>query len=106
MGAVWRATHVALGRSVAVKFVLDSAHGAPPPESLQRFLREARSLVVVSYCNVVDVLDFGEDSGRSFFAMECFEGESFAQRLDRKPPPTLVEIVEWMGGTLDKLTAI
>ena len=95
MGAVWRATHLALGRPVAVKFVLaslDDAHGASA-ESLARFLREARSAAAVRHRNVVDVLDFGDHEGRPFLVMECLEGESLAQRLERAPPPSLGDIV-------------
>ncbi|WP_236514745.1 serine/threonine-protein kinase [Sandaracinus amylolyticus] len=103
MGAVWRATHLTLGRAVAVKMVLGDA---PPPETLQRFLREARSLASVQHRNVVDVIDFGEEHGRPFLVMECLEGESLAQRLERTPAPTLAEITEWIAGALGGLAAI
>ncbi|AKF04625.1 serine/threonine protein kinase [Sandaracinus amylolyticus] len=103
MGAVWRATHLTLGRAVAVKMVLGDA---PPPETLQRFLREARSLASVRHRNVVDVIDFGEEHGRPFLVMECLDGESLAQRLERTPAPTLAEITEWIAGALGGLAAI
>ena len=60
MGAVWRATHLALGRSVALKMVLADK---PSKEALDRFLREARSAAAVHHRNVVDVMDFGDGGG-------------------------------------------
>lgn len=108
MGAVWRATHLALGRAVAVKLVLaslDDTHGASK-EQIERFLREARSAAAVRHRNVVDVLDFGEHEQRPFLVMECLEGESLAQRLERAPAPSLAEIVEWISGALGGLAAI
>jgi serine/threonine protein kinase len=104
MGAVWRARHRELGRTVALKFVL----GEEPSESaIERFLREARSAAKVRHRNVVDVLDFGRGKdGLPYLAMECLEGESLDARLKRLPPATLAEIVLWMQGALSGLAAI
>jgi hypothetical protein len=106
MGAVWRATHVALSRAVAVKFVLEHAGVAPRPETLERFMREARSAAAVRHRNVVDVLDYGEHEGRPYLVMECLDGESLGERLDRAPPPSVEEILDWFSGALGGLAAI
>lgn len=108
MGAVWRATHIALGRAVAVKFVLASVSEAQVAthESIERFLREARSAAAVRHRNVVDVLDFGDENGRPYLVMECLDGESLGQRIERAPSASLAEIVDWIAQALGGLAAI
>ncbi len=49
-----------------------------------RFLREAKSAVLIDHPNVVDVLDYGEtEDGLLFIAMEFLEGEDLSTFLDR-----------------------
>jgi len=49
-----------------------------------RFLREARSAVLIDHPNVVDVLDYGETpEGLLFIAMEFLEGEDLSSYLKR-----------------------
>ncbi len=103
MGAVWRARHRELGRTVALKFVL----GDLSDTAIERFMREARSAAKVRHRNVVDVLDYGRgQDGLPYLAMECLEGEALDARLRRLPPASLAEIVEWMQGALSGLAAI
>lgn len=81
MGQVWRALHTGLGREVAIKFV--DAH---VPELRERLLREARILASLRHPAVVEVFDCGEAGSLGpYIAMELFEGESLAQRLDFGP---------------------
>jgi serine/threonine protein kinase len=81
MGTVFRATQRSLGRVVALK-VLDPAV-ASRPELAARFRLEARAAVLLDHPHVVQPIDFGEDRGILFFAMELMEGGSAAARLVR-----------------------
>src|SRR5262245_34825562 len=53
MGAIYQATQLALGRTVAVKVVLPAS--AQSREAQDRFLREARLLSQIDHPNVVTV---------------------------------------------------
>ena len=86
MGAVYKATDPALGRSVALK-VVSPALPIPEPERLlleQRFLREASLAAGLSHPNIVVVHDVGRDGATQipFMALEYLEGRTLAQMLE------------------------
>jgi predicted Ser/Thr protein kinase len=79
MGSVYRARHLKLGRTVAVKFLpLDLAE---QEEFRQRFEREARVLAMLNHPNIVTVHDFGQEDGQGFIVMEFVEGRPLSERL-------------------------
>jgi eukaryotic-like serine/threonine-protein kinase len=82
MGEVWRAEHLSLGTSVALKLV-DIAVRQNPDEILARFQQEARAAARLKSPYVVQILDHGVDGSIAFMVMEMLEGESLEQRLDR-----------------------
>jgi len=92
MGEVYRARDLRLGREVAVKVLPD--HLARDPESLARFEREARVVAALAHPNIVDIHDFGNESGIEYLVMELLEGETLRRRLagNRLPWRTAVEI--------------
>ena len=59
MGAVYRALDPELGRSVAIKVLLDEGS----LRRRKRFLREAEALIRVSHPHVVRLLSMGEGEG-------------------------------------------
>ena len=69
MGIVYDATHVALGKRVALK-VLAGEDAA----RTQRFLREARTAAQLHHTNIVPVFDVGEAEGVPYYAMDRIEG--------------------------------
>src|SRR5687768_1193421 len=83
MGAVWEAQHLTLGAAVAVK-LMDMQIGASE-DSMKRFLREAQAAAALRSPHVVQILDYGIDSGVPYIVMELLEGESLAARLERQP---------------------
>ena len=95
MGAVYRATNVAIGRAVAIK-VLRPEHGKNA-EIVERFLREARAANIVRHPNVVDVLDIGrDDAGSPFIVQELLEGEdlsAYVARSGRVPVPSALDLL-------------
>lgn len=83
MGVVYLAEHVALHRKCAVKVLHPSEAG--DETMIARFKIEAQAAANIRHPNVVEVMDFGiTPDNRPFFVMEYLEGESLADRLDRK----------------------
>jgi serine/threonine-protein kinase len=80
MGAVFAAMNVATGRAVAIKWMLPRARS---PESIARFLAEARATARIEHPNVISLLDAGEENGSPFLVMERLRGESLGERLKR-----------------------
>ncbi len=64
------------GKTVVVKRVL--AHLATDEDFIEMFLDEARLAAFLSHPNVVQVFDFGEDSGSYYLAMEYLAGEDLS----------------------------
>jgi serine/threonine-protein kinase len=67
---------------VALK-VLGSSVGLNT-EYLRRFLTEARLATQLHHPGIVDVYDFGRDSGHWFLAMECIDGPSVKAKISRQ----------------------
>ncbi len=87
-GVVYRATHRALGRKMAVKllkpqFVWDD-------RSLERFFREARTYSLLDHPNIVYLYDFGRgEQGEPFLVMEYVEGQTLHQAIQESITRTL-----------------
>jgi serine/threonine-protein kinase len=88
MGSVWRARHLQLERSVALKLMLPSLAGS---DARGRFEREAKAAAMISSAHVVHVYDYGVDAGRPFIAMELVEGEDLLTRIRRVGSMSLAE---------------
>ncbi|AEP11491.1 MULTISPECIES: WD40 repeat domain-containing serine/threonine protein kinase [Chloracidobacterium] len=82
MGSVYRATHLELDRTIALKIVLPdfvSNH-----ETLERFRQEARAAARLNHPNVISVYDFGIlPTGQAYLAMELLTGHSLREELER-----------------------
>ena len=81
MGVVYEAEQISLGRRVALKVLPFAA--MLDPRHLQRFQNEARAAASLHHPNIVAVHAVGCDRGVHFYAMECIEGQSLAQRDPR-----------------------
>src|SRR5450432_523730 len=80
--AVYRATHVMIGKRVAVKIL----HRTKSDTAINRFVKEARAVNLIGHPNIVDVFGFGlTNDGRPYLVMELLEGETLAVRAERKP---------------------
>ena len=85
MARVYRARHVRLSRSFALK-VLSGVHATDPVMRL-RFAQEADIASSLDHPNVVSVVDFGRsESGELYLVMDLIEGESLAQVIAREGP--------------------
>jgi eukaryotic-like serine/threonine-protein kinase len=88
-GVVYRGQD-ASGRAVALKVLHDNLGSISGLE--RRFSREARVLKKLAHPNIVEVLDFGVEDGRTFIVMELLEGITLEQSLEDGPlePPVAV----------------
>ncbi len=78
MGVVYRAYHVQLERTGAVK-VLQGI--APDTDSTARFRHEAQAIAQMRHPNIVNVFDFGEYEGTPYMIIEYVPGGSLANRM-------------------------
>jgi serine/threonine protein kinase len=83
MAIVYAGRHTAIDRAVAIK-VLRRRY-ADEPDTVARFLREARASSLVRHEHIVEVTDFGTtEDGLVFMVMEYLEGETLAEVLQRE----------------------
>jgi serine/threonine-protein kinase len=85
MGLVYKARHLRLGRTVALKMLLAGAYAGPHERA--RFQREAEAVASLRHANIVQVYDVGDHEGRPYFTMEFVEGGSLAHKLAGTPQP-------------------
>ena len=81
MGVVYRARHVILNKSVAIK-VLRKAH---EESAWKRFVQEAQSASMINHSNVVAITDFGVISGHAYLVMEFLEGQTLTEAINDGP---------------------
>ncbi len=103
MGSVWRATHLSLGSTVAIKIIKQSA--ARNPRSLARFEREAVLAAKINSLHVVQVLDHGHHDGLPFIVMEHLRGVDLRQRLTARGQLSIIETADLIRQVCRALTA-
>lgn len=90
MAGVYKAQH-RLGQVVAIKVLPPSK--ARDHNLLARFQREARLALKLSHPNVVRAFQMGQASGLYYLVMECLEGETLDDVLQRRGKTTVNEAV-------------
>jgi serine/threonine protein kinase len=102
MGVVYRAQHMHLGRTVALKLL--NPELAASEEFRERFIREARAAAELEHPNIVPVYDAGEVEGRLYLAMKFIEGTDLAQLLEQETklsPDRVMPLLEQLADALD-----
>lgn len=82
MGAVYLARQLSLNRKVALKVM--RPEWAKNATFVARFTREAYAAAQLAHHNVVQIYDFGEDRGTTYFSMEFVDGQSLAGLVRQK----------------------
>jgi serine/threonine-protein kinase len=85
MGEVYRARDTRLGRTVALKVILEPF--ASDPERVARFEREAKVLASLNHPHIAALYGMEQAGARHFLVMELVEGETLADRLRRGALP-------------------
>jgi YVTN family beta-propeller protein len=102
MGVVYRAEHLRLGRTVALKVVAPQI--AREEKFRERFLRESRTAGTLDHPNVVPMYDAGEADGVLYIAMRFVDGVDLATLIERSgplEPARTARIVAQVASALD-----
>jgi hypothetical protein len=102
MGAVYKGYDPALDRYVAVKVL--APHLVWEKESVERFVREARSAAKLKHPSIVTIYDVGQEGGWYYFVMEYLEGEMLTAVIEQRgplPPDEAVRILRPLADALD-----
>jgi hypothetical protein len=105
MGIVYVATHVKLGRRVAIKVL--RAEYNQDPDALRRFFGEARAVNQIAHPNIIEITDFVEQPGSdNYYVMELLEGGTLADVLEAGGVPQLARSVSIMEQVAEALAAV
>jgi len=105
MGVVYQGYDPVIGRTVAIKTMLTEGLTSQEFQEFRaRFQREARAAGVLSHPNIVNVFDYGEDSGILYLIMEYLEGKSLEKLVEGQnilPIETIIPIYDQVCSALD-----
>jgi tetratricopeptide (TPR) repeat protein len=101
MGVVYKARHLRLRRTVALKFLVRAGATADPKE-VKRFVREAELAARLQHPNVVQVHEIGTHDGLPFLCLEFVPGGSLAARVGGRaqPPAQAADVVEQLAAAV------
>jgi serine/threonine protein kinase len=102
MGVVYRATDVALERSVALKLLAPEL--ARDESFRRRFAAESKVAASLDHPNVIPIYHAGEHDGVLYLAMRYVRGEDLRRRLQqagRLEPAAAARLVTQVGSALD-----
>jgi WD40 repeat protein len=85
MGVVYRARHLQLNRTVALKMILAGGHAGQA--EMERFRTEAEAIARLQHPGIVQVFEVGEHQGMPFFSLEYCSQGSLDDHLDGTPLP-------------------
>ncbi len=81
MGVVYKARHLRLGHTVALKMIRDP--DLSDGDAIERFKREARNVAILDHPNIIPIYHIDEFQGMPYFTMKYIEGGSLTRALDQ-----------------------
>ncbi len=86
-GITYRAIHTHLNQTVVLKTLNESLRQHPASAQFQQqFIAEAQRLSRCQHSNIVRIIDFFEEAGQSFIAMDYIPGQTLAQIVETGKP--------------------
>jgi serine/threonine-protein kinase len=104
MGMVYRATHLQLHRTVALKVLPPSL--AADPDYRRRFEREAAIAASLEHPHVVPIYDAGHANGILYLSMRFVDGEDLGAVLRREGMLGVERVCAVLGPVADALDAV
>jgi serine/threonine-protein kinase len=102
--AVYRATHLLLHSTVALKLLRPDVVARQPNLAVQ-LLREARFAARIEHRNVVRVYDVTHTAAITYIVMELIRGPSLARRIEDHGPLPVAQVARTGLDTIDGLQA-
>ena len=102
MGEVYQATHIELGRKLALKLMRPAL--SAETSFVERFRREAMTASRLGHPHIVDIIDSGRsDDGQFYFVMEFLDGKTLSAFIDQGPVslPLALDLVTQIALGLD-----
>ena len=99
--SVWRAIHVKLKRSIAVKVF--SAPFGGTPEARSAFSQEWESLKQIQHPAIVQCFGGGFEATDAYLAYELIEGETLASQIERKTRLSWESVLDFAEPVADAL---
>ncbi|MBL8914495.1 MAG: protein kinase [Archangium sp.] len=101
MGEVYRATHLELGRTLALKLMRPELSNET--SFVERFRREAMTASRLGHPHIVDITDSGSEDGHFYFVMEFLDGETLSSLIARGPVevPLALELIRQIAEALE-----
>src|ERR671914_2788229 len=81
MGVVYKATHLALDRTVALKLIAPEISG--DEQFRERFKQESMTAAALDHPNVVPIYDAGEEHGQLYVTMRHVPGTDLRQLIEQ-----------------------
>ncbi|MDO4630498.1 MAG: serine/threonine-protein kinase, partial [Planctomycetia bacterium] len=81
MGRVFRAEHITMNRSVALKIIAKDL--VTDPEAQARFLNEARAIAALNHPNIVHAYSVDKEGDRYYIVMEYVEGQDLDKFIEK-----------------------
>lgn len=102
MGAVFKARHKALNRTVCVKILSPSL--ANDKKAVSLFLTEARAIAELDHPNIVNVYNVGKEQGYYFIVMSFIEGQTLSATLKKERVLPIGRVLDLFDGVLKGLS--
>ncbi len=92
MAVIYKATDLALGRTVAIKILRPSL--TSDQSFLIRFRQEARNVANLAHPNLVTVHDVGQDGNTYYMVMEFLDGQDLKKIIKAKGPLSVERVLD------------
>ena len=94
VGAVYKAKHLLMNKTVAVKFLVPSL--VKDQRAFKRFKTEAEITCNLSHQNIVTVREYGISDGNPFLVMDFIEGQTLRDFMSSGQKPAENRIIDWI----------